>query len=42
MIRKDYNDQIFRTEQEKNNAIIEKINECYEKTTFIGFHVECE
>ena len=31
MIRKDYNDQIFRTEQEKNNAIIEKINECYEK-----------
>ena len=31
MIRKDYNDQIFRTEKEKNNAIIEKINECYEK-----------
>ena len=31
MIRKDYNDQIFRTEQEKNNAIIEKIKECYEK-----------
>jgi len=30
MIRKDYNDQIFRTEQEKNNAIIEKIKECYE------------
>jgi preprotein translocase subunit SecA len=25
MIRKDYNDQIFRTEDEKNNAIIEKI-----------------
>ena len=25
MIRKDYNDQIFRTEHEKNNAIIEKI-----------------
>ena len=25
MIRKDYNDQIFRTENEKNNAIIEKI-----------------
>jgi preprotein translocase subunit SecA len=24
MIRKDYNDQIFRTEDEKNNAIIEK------------------
>ncbi|MDB3964452.1 preprotein translocase subunit SecA [Candidatus Pelagibacter sp.] len=27
MIRKDYNDQIFRTEVEKNNAIIEKISE---------------
>jgi preprotein translocase subunit SecA len=27
MIRKDYNDQIFRTEGEKNNAIIEKIVE---------------
>jgi len=25
MIRKDYNDQIFRTEEEKNNAIINKI-----------------
>ena len=29
MIRKDYNDQIFRTEGEKNNAIIEKIVECH-------------
>ncbi len=28
MIRKDYNDQIFRTEKEKNLAIIEKIIEC--------------
>ncbi len=28
MIRKDFNDQIFRTEEEKNNAIIEKILEC--------------
>ena len=27
MIRKDYNDQIFRTEKEKNNAIIKKIDE---------------
>ncbi|MDA8867326.1 preprotein translocase subunit SecA [Candidatus Pelagibacter sp.] len=27
MIRKDYNDQIFRTEDEKNNAIIKKIVE---------------
>ena len=25
MIRKDYNDQIFRTEKEKNSAIIQKI-----------------
>ena len=29
MIRKDLNDQIFRTEEEKNYAIIKKINECY-------------
>jgi len=28
MIRKDYNDQIFRTEKEKNIAIIKKIKEC--------------
>ena len=28
MIRKDYNDQIFRTEKEKNLAIIKKIKEC--------------
>ena len=31
MIRKDYNDQIFRTEKEKNNAIINKINGCNKK-----------
>jgi len=30
MIRKDYNDQIFRTEKEKNFAIIKKIKECHE------------
>ena len=30
MIRKDYNDQIFRTENEKNSAVIKKIKECYE------------
>ncbi len=29
MIRKDYNDQIFRTESEKNDAIIERIVECH-------------
>jgi preprotein translocase subunit SecA len=28
MIRKDHNDQIFRTEEEKNQAIIKKIREC--------------
>ena len=28
MIRKDYNDQIFRTEKEKNHTIIKKIIEC--------------
>ncbi len=28
MIRKDFNDQIFRTEKEKNYAIIKKIKEC--------------
>jgi len=27
MVRKDFNDQIFRTEKEKNEAIIKKINE---------------
>ncbi len=32
MIRKDWNDQIFRTENEKNNAIINKIIECQKKT----------
>ena len=31
MIRKDFNDQIFRTEKEKNFAIIKKIIECHEK-----------
>ncbi len=30
MIRKDYNDQIFRTEEEKNHAIIKKIKECHQ------------
>ncbi|MDC0875765.1 preprotein translocase subunit SecA [Candidatus Pelagibacter sp.] len=29
MIRKDHNDQIFRTENEKNEAIINKIIECH-------------
>ena len=29
MIRRDYNDQIFRTEKEKNLAIINKIEECH-------------
>jgi len=29
MIRKDWNDQIFRTEQEKNKAIIKKVIECH-------------
>ena len=28
MIRKDWNDQIFRTEIEKNDAIVSKISEC--------------
>ena len=28
MIRNDYNDQIFRTEEEKNQAIIKKVKEC--------------
>ena len=31
MIRKDWNDQIFRTESEKNNSIIEKIFQCNQK-----------
>ena len=32
MIRKDCNDQIFRTEDEKNKAIIEKIIECHKQS----------
>ncbi len=31
MIRNDLNDQIFRTEEEKNHAIIKKIIECHTK-----------
>ena len=31
MIRKDWNDQIFRTEKEKNEAIINKVTECNNK-----------
>jgi len=31
MIRNDFNDQIFRTEAEKNNSIIMKIKECNKK-----------
>ena len=31
MIRKDWNDQIFRTELEKNKAIIEKVLECHKQ-----------
>ena len=31
MLRKDFNDQIFRTEKEKYNAITKKIIECNSK-----------
>ena len=31
MLRKDFNDQIYRTENEKYNAITNKIIECYKK-----------
>ena len=31
MVRNDLNDQIYRTESEKNNAIIKKIIECHSK-----------
>ncbi|MDC6465199.1 preprotein translocase subunit SecA [Pelagibacteraceae bacterium] len=31
MIRKDWNDQIFRTEKEKNKAIVDKATECNKK-----------
>ena len=33
MIRKDFNDQIYRTEEEKNIAIISKIKECISKVS---------
>ena len=29
MVRNDFNDQIFRSEKEKNSAILEKIKECH-------------
>ena len=32
MIRKDFNDQIFRTEKEKNYAILKKVQECHNKS----------
>ena len=32
MIRNDWNDQIFRSLKEKDEAIIKKINECNEKS----------
>ena len=38
MIRKDFNDQIFRTEKEKNEAIIKKINECHEMVNHFSFY----
>ena len=31
MIRRDFNDQIFRTESEKNNAIIDKVYQCHKQ-----------
>jgi len=31
MVRKDWNDQIFRTELEKNKAIVEKVIECHKE-----------
>ncbi len=31
MIRKDFNDQIFRTEKEKNFSILKKVEECHSK-----------
>jgi preprotein translocase subunit SecA len=31
MIRQDYNDQIFRTEDEKNKAIVQNIEDCHSK-----------
>ena len=38
MLRKDFNDQIFRTENEKYNAITKKIIECHDKgqPTLVG------
>ena len=42
MIRKDYNDQIFRTENEKNDAIINKIIECHKfRTANFNFYIKC-
>ncbi len=32
MVRKDYNDQVFRTQQEKYAAIIEDVKDCYTRS----------
>ena len=32
MVRKDYNDQVFRTQQEKYAAIIEDVKDCYARS----------
>ena len=40
MVRKDNNDQIYRTDEEKNFAILNKVKECRSKRTacFSGDH----
>ena len=38
MIRKDFNDKIFRTGEEKQKAIIDLIIQCNKKAGPFGFH----
>ena len=38
MLRKDFNDQIFRTENEKYNAITNKIIECNKKAASFSWN----
>ena len=39
MIRKDYNDQIFRTELEKNEAIIKKLKNVFKLDNLFNFYI---
>ena len=41
MIRKDYNDQIFRTDIEKQDAIVKKLLNVIKRTTVTYIYFKC-